>query len=277
MTYDRLGAEALDYSPCHYGGSALAFRGPTRRIDGGACLVLGGTETYGRFVERPYPALVERATGIRMVNLGCVNAGIDAFLNDPALLAEAAHGGRSVVQVTGAHNLTNRYYAVHPRRNDRFLRASAELAALYPQLDVAEVHFTRHLLAKLQERSAEHFARVAAELKSVWVRRMRQLLSQLPAPRLLLWIGEAPPPPAGDLRPGPDPLLVDAAMVAEATAAAEGYVEVVLSTAARIGPTAGMIFSPLEAAAAAEMPGPAAHAEIARALVPALRALTVVD
>ena len=70
MAYAYPGDGALDYFPCRYGMSKLLFRGPHRELDGPFCAVLGGTETYGKFVADPYPALVEQMTGLRMVNLG---------------------------------------------------------------------------------------------------------------------------------------------------------------------------------------------------------------
>ena len=130
MTYERLGDSALDYFPCRYGTSKLLFRGPRRKLDGAYCAVLGGTETYGKFILQPYAALVEAATGITMVNFGCVNAGADVFVNDPAVIDACVKARATVVQVTGAHNTSNRFYAVHPRRNDRFLRASTLLKAI---------------------------------------------------------------------------------------------------------------------------------------------------
>ena len=108
MAYAYPGDGALDYFPCRYGMSKLLFRGPHRELDGPFCAVLGGTETYGKFVADPYPALVEQMTGLRMVNLGCINAGPDVFLNEPAVIEIAALARATVVQVLGAQNLTNR-------------------------------------------------------------------------------------------------------------------------------------------------------------------------
>ena len=58
MAYEFAGDSALDYFPCRYGQSKLLFRGPRRRFDGPYAAAIGGTETYGKFVADPYPALV---------------------------------------------------------------------------------------------------------------------------------------------------------------------------------------------------------------------------
>ncbi len=54
MTYMKLGQAALDYYPCRYGASKLLFRGPRRRLQGDYVAFLGGTETYGKFIETPF-------------------------------------------------------------------------------------------------------------------------------------------------------------------------------------------------------------------------------
>jgi len=274
MAYDYPGEGALDYYPCRYGKSKLLFRGPRRDLERPYVAVLGGTETYGKFVPVPYPVLVEEATGVRMVNLGCVNAGLDVYVNDPAVLEIAAGALATVVQIVGAQNLSNRFYAVHPRRNDRFLAASALLRELYPEVDFTEFHFTRHLLQSLHAQAPERFKVVAAELCATWVARMVGLLDHIPGKTVLMWLADHAPPPPGrhpDLLA--DPLMIDADMIATARAHASAYLEVVSSAAARAGGLAGLAFAPLEQPAALEVPGPAVHREVARALAVALQRL----
>ena len=86
---------------------------------------LGGSETYGKFIQDPFPDLVERALGMTCVNLGYMNAGVDAFIHEAEVLSLAAAAEITVIQLMGAQNMSNRLYRVHPRRNDRFLTASS--------------------------------------------------------------------------------------------------------------------------------------------------------
>ncbi|MDR5653142.1 DUF6473 family protein [Ruixingdingia sedimenti] len=265
MAYEHPGAGALDYFPCRYAASRLVFRGPRARLDRPYAVALGGIETYGKFIADPWPARLARATGRAVVNLGCVNAGLDSYLADPDLTAIAARADLRVVQVLGAQNLTNRYYAVHPRRNDRFLRATPQLQRLFPDVDFTEFTFTRHLLGALARRGPERFPAVVRELRRCWAERMEALFDRIGGPTILLWIGEtAPPPPTAAPRIDRDPPLVDAAMLAAAARRAESLVQVLT------GPTdpgpAGKVFAPLEEAAARVLPGPEVHAAIAAAL-----------
>jgi hypothetical protein len=253
--------------PCRYGVSKLSFRGPRRRVNSDYVAVLGGTETYGRFVERPYPMLVEAATGLRMVNLGYPNAGVDMFLNDRAVMQLCAGAGATVIQLLGAQNLTNGFYSVHPRRNDRFLAATPRLKRLFGDVDFTEFHFTRHLLAALQESSPDRFAAVVAGLQAAWMQRMEQLLRVAGGQRVLLWIGEEAPGDGGTpCAHAPDPLFVTRAMIEALRPMVDDVVEVVESAEARAAGTAGMIFADGEEGAAQSTTNLAVHAEVAAAL-----------
>ncbi|MFT6075960.1 MAG: hypothetical protein ACJAZ1_002892 [Yoonia sp.] len=39
----------------------MLFRGPRKRLDQPYLAFVGGTETYGKYIEEPYLALVEKA------------------------------------------------------------------------------------------------------------------------------------------------------------------------------------------------------------------------
>ena len=157
MKHDRLVELRSAIPSCRYGNSRLFFRVPKRNLSGRYNAFIGGKETFGKYLDHPYPALVEAALGKTCVNFGVVNAGVDVFVNDTTIMAACAKADITVIQMTGAHNLSNRFYKVHPRRNDRFLSGSPLMAALYPDMDFSEYNFTRHLLGALFERSPERF------------------------------------------------------------------------------------------------------------------------
>ena len=274
MAYAFPGEGALDYFPCSYGESRLTFRGPRRSFDRPYVAFLGGAETYGKYVAEPFADLVEDEVGFTSINLGCVNAGPDVYLAEPEVIRIAQGAEAVVLQVMGAANLTNRYYAVHPRRNDRFIAATPLLRALYREVDFTEFNFTRHMLTTLEATSKERFEMVAEELRATWVARMGDLLDRLPARTILLWVADSAPMPRVPRRGlREDPVLVDRAMMAEVIPRARAYVEAVTSPIARQAGTAGMAFAALEVLAAAALPGPSVHREVAGKLVEALEAV----
>lgn len=271
MAYAFPGEGALDYFPCNYGTSKLTFRGPRRSLDRPYIAFLGGSETYGKYVPDPFPDLVEDQVGFAAINLGCVNAGPDIYLAEPEVL-RIAHGAEAVVlQVMGAANLSNRFYTVHPRRNDRFIAATPELRALYREVDFTEFNFTRHMLTTLEQVSKERFDQVVEELRRTWMDRMSELLAVLPGRTVLLWMADLAPQPRMARRGlKQDPVLVDAAMMAELVPKARTYVEAVTSSEAKRSSLEGMAFAALEALAAAALPGPSVHRDVADKLVAAL-------
>ncbi|MEM9342300.1 MAG: DUF6473 family protein [Pseudomonadota bacterium] len=270
MSYERLVDGTIDYLPCRYGKSKLTFRGPRTALNEPYIAFVGGTVTYGKFVEVPYPDLLGREAGVAALNLGFVNAGIDTFIDDDTVLDLCSGARACVIEVMGANKLSNRHYSVHPRRNDRFVAASQELQRLYPEADYSEVHFTRHLLSTLHAIDARRFAAVTDELAEAWTSRMLLFIRSINVPVTLLWVSDRSPDERQDALTGSDPLFVTRDMIDAVCQQAEGCIEVVHPSADR--PDEGMVFSELEFQAARELPGPAIHRQIAADLSPALRA-----
>ncbi len=269
MAYERLSDGALDYAPCRYGKSKLLFRGPRASLRGDYVAFLGSTETYGKFIETPFPELTGQALGMTSLNLGCVNAGIDTFHDDPTVKDLCRGAKACVVQVMGAHKLSNRLYTVHPRRNDRFLAASKLLESLYPEAEFTDIHFTRHLLLMLWDIDPKRFELVREELTAAWVSRMSALVARVQVPAVLLWVSDHVPDDPTRLPDGSEPLFVTRAMLDEVAARAAGLVEVVVSDAEAAHQTARV--PAVEAMAARELPGPGAHLRIAERLTPTLQ------
>ena len=272
MSYEKMADGDLDYEPCQYGTSRLLFRGPKKALEGDFIAFLGGTETYGKFIPRPFPQLVEEAAGATCVNLGFVNAGVDVFLAEPALLEIARRARVTVVQVMGAQNMSNRYYKVHPRRNDRFTGASNMMRMVFREIDFSEFHFTRHMLGTVCARAPDRYGMVRDELRLAWVARMKLLLNTIGGKIVLLWFADhAPDMALGTSGLGPDPLFVDRFMIEELRPLVEDIVEVVASEAAQARGMDGMSCTQMERVAAQRMLGPVAHREASATLARALR------
>jgi len=274
MNHDVLGTGALNYLPCRYGTSKLLFRGPKRKLKGRYLAFLGGAETYGKFIANPFPDMVERITGQVCVNFGCPNAGIDVFSHDPFVPVAAAGAHVTVVQVMGAQNMTNRFYSVHPRRNDRFVQASQLLRTIYNEVDFSEYHFNKHLLGTLMTVSPERFDLVRSELQNAWQARMSLLLSKIGGKIILFWFAKHSPEQELEAQgTSADPMFVTRDMIEFLRPSVTKVVEVVASPAALASGTDGMVFAQKEAPAAGHIMGPAAHEEAASALSTVIRQL----
>ena len=270
MAYEGRVGTALDYAPCQYGTSKLVFRGPQSVLQGDYVAFLGSTETYGKFVAKPFPALTGDALGVTPLNLGCVNAGIDTFLEDATVMSLCRGARAVVVQAMAAHRLSNPLYSVHPRRNDRFLRATRLLLSLYPEAEFTDVHFTRHLLSILNGIDPERFGAVVDELRTIWVKRMRELARRVDVPMTLLWVSGRRPEESQESPYDQDPQFVTREMIDEISDCLTGVVEIALPQTAGLPPD-GMVFGELDMPVALELPGPEDHQEIARGLAPILK------
>lgn len=276
MRPDVLSKPGPRISACTYGLSRVPFRGPRKPLEGRYVACLGGSETFGKYLERPWPELLETRLGDTCLNLGCLNAGVDVFLRDAAVKALAHDASATVIQVMGAANMSNRFYRVHPRRNDRFLGPTDALRSLYPEVDFAEIAFTRHLLQVLLRVSEERFDELRVELQRVWLRRMTQLVAEIGGPVLLLWLAEHAPASSGPVEDAEelrrDPVLVTADMLQALRPQVSAIVESRPSAAALAQGVTGMVFGALDLHAAREMLNAAAHDEATNLLEPALRA-----
>jgi len=270
MSFEALSPGGLDYLPCRYGNSKVLFRGPRRSLDGPFVAFFGGTTTYGKFIRAPFPELVEQAIGRTCVNFGSLNGGVDVFAADPYLREVSTMAHTTVVQITSPRNMSNRFYRVHPRRNDRFVEASALLRAIYREVDFSEFNFTNHLLQRLHLISPDRFQTVVEELQTAWIARMRLVLSQISGRTVLLWAADTKPPAIAHDTDA-EPAFVSRGMIDKVAELATEYVEVCVSDDALDAGTEGMVFSETEAPAARTMLGPVAHQEIAAALAPALQ------
>lgn len=271
MAYHTAADAALSYQPCRYGESRIDFRGPQKDLQNPYIAFVGGSETYGKFVETPYCDGVGQDVGKTAVNLGYINAGVDVFLKDTGALNICTNAETVVLEVLGAQNMSNRLYTVHPRRNDRFLRASTLLKTIYADVDFIEFNFTRHLLKKLEANDADKFELVRQELKNAWVARMKTLIQTLPNNVVLLWMSDhGPDDVEASARTEGDPLFVDRDMLEQLRPLVKDIVEV---TACQDDIDQGydqMLFSELEALSAREMLGPVVQAKTAKALSAAL-------
>ncbi|MGB7318473.1 MAG: DUF6473 family protein [Planktotalea sp.] len=265
MTYNVTGLSGLNYELCAYDGSRIQFRGPKHNLNKSYVAFLGTTETFGKFVARPFPTLLAEHLPAEAVNLGMISGGLDAYLNDPAILEVAKKADLRVVQVIGALNLSNHYFKVHPRRNDRFVCARETLVRLFPEVDFTEFHFTKAMLGALQAQSAERYRMVCDELQKIWLARMTVLLKLLGERTVLLWFAGSPPPECAIEKPS-DPMLIDADMVKRMRAKASAYVQSVPDPVSLNGDWNDLSQSLTSRTAAKQLMGPNAHLQAAQAL-----------
>ncbi len=270
MLHNRIGRGGLDYCLFQLPNSKLSFRGPAPDFGGRYVAVLGSCETFGKFVPTPYPALLSQSLETQCVNFSAHNAGPDFFLGDAALVHHCNQAVLNIVSVTGALNMSNRFFQVHPRHNDRYVGHSKPLTTLFRNLDSGDIHFTKHLMRELLAQDPFKFTIVVEELKQAWVARMVSLLKNIEGPKILLWVSDHVPHDVAI--PGDDPgltrapLFVDQVMMDKISPYADQVAECVFNRHSMKKSRREMVYTEDETDAAAVLPGPQIHQKIAVAL-----------
>ncbi|RRH76960.1 DUF6473 family protein [Falsigemmobacter faecalis] len=195
-----LSAEPV-FATCQFGQSRLRFRAQETVLGRADVTVLGSGISFGRFCREPWPDLLARGAGLRLRNLAVPQTGPEAWAQDDDLMALALRSSLQIVELPCCLRVSNRFWQLHPRRNDRIIRVLPPLKALYPELDLAEVIFSGHLLRLLESICPRRFALVQEAAARAWLDRMGALLADLPGPVVLLWL-HMPQPRA--LSPGAD-------------------------------------------------------------------------
>lgn len=271
MGYLARGLRWSDGSLCQHDGLTGQFRGPACDLDRSRLAYLGGCDGYGEFLADPLPDLASRDLGLPCANYAQPGAGVDFLLSNPDLLSRAGGARAVILQVSGAHQLSNRYFSVHPRRNDRFTGPSRALRNLFPRVDFFEIHFTRHLMRVLERANSNAFAVVVEELRAVWTQKMGQILDQIEAPVLLLWFADHAPGDSHGHAPRA-PLFITPGML-DVFSKRVSRLDVVVSPQALTQDALLAPEGPGGCVRARHLLGPAAHAEAAAQVVPALSRL----
>lgn len=258
----------IDYEYCSYTGCALQFRGPQVDLSRPFMAVLGSSEMHGRFVPEPIPDLLGSALGAPVANFAVHNAGLDAFTEENSIIEFLLNAPVVVLQVMGAQNMSNRFYTVHPRRNDRFLRHSRAMQRLFKDVDFSDFVFTRHMMQVLSAQGEVCFGELLVEMEKAWIARMERVLDRIPGKVVLVSIQNSQ---SSDL--GPEPLYVSEMMIDAIRDRVVEHVECDITTCLSEAQLEEMVFAPEERDAAFYSLPPLAHEVVARALVPVLKPL----
>lgn len=174
----------MDYNPVRWTDKGVRFRGSTAttmKEDYG--VFIGAGQTFGRFVEDPFPDIVSRAIGIPSINLGMGGAGPGRYLNPD--LKEIINGSRfCVVQVMSGRSSAN----------DLFDAKTGENFYGLDKGDLGRAGFARkiaqHLITTNDEEEIRYYRH---ELRRAWLSEMWQLVRSIEVPKLLFYISKRSP------------------------------------------------------------------------------------
>jgi len=207
MTFQQNVAEARKYPTYRFGRARQIYRGSPPDLSGPYIACIGGSETFGKFVDKPYADYLDDALDMEVVNFGTPSGGPSFFLKDPVLLETLCNAELVVIQAMPAWANSNRLYSVRKRRNARMNSVSEMLRLMYPEVEMDRFRYAHNLLYKLYTADAEKFRMVELELRAAWVARMRELIDQIETRRLLFWFSERLPEEDGGFNGSPEKLI----------------------------------------------------------------------
>lgn len=206
-------------------GAPLLLRGPAPRSleEGGYFVCIGAAQTFGRFCEKPYPALLRERLGIETVNLGRGGAGPSFFSKENERLLEYVNRARfAVVQVMAGRSESNSLFE------------SKGLGYYVRRADGTGIGCDEAFRELLATRDRAYVERIVAETRQNWVNNYIELLESIRVPKVLFWFSERRPryretwQHVGGLF-GRFPQLVNADMVQAVRRYADAYAECVSS------------------------------------------------
>ena len=159
-------------------GLRLRLRGPApgELTPGGYIACVGAAQTFGRFCEEPYPALLSKDLGIPTLNLGFGGAGPQLFPRHPGLIRAMNESALVVLQVMSARNEDNSLFegggmgSLKDRSTGERMRAEQAYDRLLRSHDPALVRS------------------VVRETRQTWIASYERLLSMIQVPTVLLWL-----------------------------------------------------------------------------------------
>lgn len=193
MTFQKLDEAFIDYDAYAWGRLDQLYRGPKPDLSEPYIACLGGAQTFGRYADSPFPALLQQELGMTVANFGASGVGPGFYLRDSMVMEAASNAELCVVQVMGARTLSNRLFKVKTDRRPQVETVSKALEKLFPHVDFAAFTYAHNMLNEIAGEDPASFAEVRAEMKTAWIARTTRLLEAIQTKRILFWFSERTP------------------------------------------------------------------------------------
>jgi hypothetical protein len=236
--YQRRDHEVVDYHMYELPGTGLQFRGPAPPLleSKAYFTCVGAAQTFGCFVEQPFPRLLSERLGMTALNLGYGGAGPEFFARHESLARYISGGRFAIIQVMSGRSQSNSLFDTGgleyvTRRSDgvRLAAATAYERVLSGPRGVRRLPWLGDVVRRA---NAARLKRVVEETRAAWIDSYRALFAQITVPKLLFWFSTRDPEHVDDYRSipavfGEFPQLVNREMVAEVRRLCDDYVECV--------------------------------------------------
>lgn len=195
MSYQSVDKKVIDYRIYHLGNEKNPFRGPEIKLTNSSYIAfLGAAQTFGRFVEKPFPRIVADNLNIPCINLGIAGGGPEFFIRQKDIIEIVNQSKLTVVQVMSGRSVTSPWIQIDPIVNAN-LRPNPSLfsdlppaydnGAFRPAFETFNYIFEQLDTKQMKEMVKEH--------RQCWVDRMTQLAKLLSPPTVLFYFSRRKP------------------------------------------------------------------------------------
>lgn len=275
----------VDYHYTNLPGTDLnvqsLVRGPIpTNLSGAFIAFIGGAHTFGRFVENPYPALLQEHLGNPVLNLGHGGGKPEFYLQSKGFVDLINKADCAVIQIMSARGSPNRFLRPTSHTHNMMIVNEGIPSSKNPIFVDAAY---RTLLKQIDP---DRIRGAINETRAHWLAEMKALLDRIVIPKLLFWFSVRTPAyvegfSSLDALLGDYPHLVTEDMISGLRPMAQGYAEYVgrqgLPQAlrdAKSGEPVAIFPWQKDPSLNQYYPSPEMHAGAAAMLAPLLRALT---
>lgn len=177
--YQERDIDLFDYHEFQLPGCPARFRGPavdSQSLESGNFFTcLGAAQTYGCFVDKPYPEILAERTGLHALNLAVGGTGPGFYLQYPSLIETMNRGRFVILQCMAARHESNSRmeadgYVEYVR--DRVHGDSIDSGTAWRRIIDEEI---------------ENAPRYVAESRASWLATTRKLVDAITVPVVFFW------------------------------------------------------------------------------------------
>jgi hypothetical protein len=171
--------DIVDYQPWQLPRVGLKVRGPAPAWDKPRFVAMGAAQTFGRFVPRPYGAIIAERTGSACLNFGFSGAGPSFFNIRPPLFDYINASDCAVVQVLSGRSVSNSAFKVGNNQGVVTPRGATSL--------VAPIFAEDAYKELLRTTSKAELIRIRDETRDIYISQMIELLTRITVPKILVY------------------------------------------------------------------------------------------
>lgn len=159
-----------------------SFRGPRFNKSKPYVACIGAAQTFGRFCNRPYPAILAEKLGFQFLNLGVGGAG-SLYFDKPPILNLVNKAEFVIVQVLSGRSESNSLFDNRQTGGLMGIRKT----------DHGLMRFEEFIADLMKRESKERVIEILRETQESFVRNTTRLLQHIHRPKILFWFSNRTP------------------------------------------------------------------------------------